>query len=85
MERGEKALVRHRHKAVVDQIIDRRLHVDITLDDARLLQREARREDRIPLRGADARMREFGAFFQLLVDDGVGSLVTVMKSRLTSS
>ncbi len=50
---GCASSVRRHHVVVVDQRVERLLHVDIGLDDAGLLQREARGEDRVALRLAD--------------------------------
>ena len=69
-----KSSVRGRQISVVDQIIERLLHVDIGLDDAGLLKRNPRRQDRFALRRTDPVMGNFGAFLELLVDDGIGQL-----------
>src|SRR6186997_1752885 len=62
--------VRQRN-AVVDQRVDRRLDVDVRSNDAGLLQRKSRLQDRVFLRRTDLGMRQLGAFLELLVDDGV--------------
>src|SRR5262245_57472311 len=68
------ASVRGRHVAIVDEVVERLLDVDARADDARLLQSEARFQDRFPLRRADRLVSELGALLELLVDDVVGEL-----------
>src|ERR1051325_4010151 len=60
-ESARAALIRHRHPAVVDQIIERLLHVDISLDHARLLQCNAGLQDRVALLGPDLVVGDGGA------------------------
>src|ERR1041385_3983331 len=74
-ERAARAgLIRHRHPFVVDQAVERLLHIDIGLDHAGLLQRDAGLQDRVALLGADLVVGDGGAFLQLLVGDRVGEL-----------
>src|SRR5947208_16512893 len=61
--------IRRQRDLVVDQRIQRCLDVDLGIDDAGLLQREARGEDGVALRGADAAVGQFGTLLELLVDD----------------
>src|SRR6185436_15349098 len=61
------ASVGDRHVTVVDQLIDRLLDVDVRLDHAALLQREACFQDRFPLVRPDAIEGEPGALLELLV------------------
>src|SRR5262245_66574461 len=60
--------VRDGHVTVVDQIVEHLPDVDIALDHAGLLQREASFQDRVPLRRADPIMGQLGALLELLVD-----------------
>src|SRR4051812_29489417 len=66
--------VRFRHVTIVDEGVDRLLHVHARRDDARLLQSEAGLQDRVALRRPDLVVRELGALLELLVDDRVGEL-----------
>src|SRR5258705_11836432 len=66
--------IRRQRDLVVDQRIERGLDVDLCVDDAGLLQREAGGENGVALRGADAAVGEFGAFLELLVDHLAGQL-----------
>ena len=66
---GKKGSIRRQRDLVVDQRIERRLHIDLGVDDAGLLQREACGQDGFALRGADAAVGQFGALLELLVDD----------------
>src|SRR3954471_10205911 len=68
---GHMTLVRHRHPAIVDQIVQRLLHVDIRLDYAGLLQGDAGLQDRVALLGTDLVVGDGGAFLELLVGDRV--------------
>src|SRR5206468_4214104 len=52
--------IRWQRHLVVDQRIQRRLHIDLGVDDAGLLQCEARGEDRFTLGRADAAVSELG-------------------------
>src|SRR5262245_15170089 len=47
------ASIRHCHVTVIDQVVDRLLHVHARADHACLLQRHAGFKDRLPLRRAD--------------------------------
>src|SRR5262245_434899 len=67
--RGRRTLLRGRHVAIVDELVDGLLDVDAGADHTRLLQRTTRFEDRFPLRRADLVVGELGAFLELLVDD----------------
>src|SRR4051812_31398394 len=87
------ASIRRQRDLVVDQRVQRRLDVALGVDDAGLLQREARGKDRLALRGAEAAVGEFGALFQLLVDDFARQLgdaderllqVVVIRQRIFS-
>ena len=60
--------------AVVDQVIDRLLHVHAGRNDAGLLQGEAGLQDQVALRRADLVVRELRALLELLVDHCVGEL-----------
>ena len=68
-----RASARRGGEAAVDQVVDGGLNVGVGRDDARFLQREACREDRVGLRLADGRMGELGAL-ELAVDDGLRQL-----------
>ena len=84
--RDEGALVRHRHPAVVDQIVDRRLHVDVGLDHAGLLQREAGRQDRLRFCGAPILLWVSSVrSLSCLSTTASGSLVAAMNTRFTSA
>src|SRR5712691_10069294 len=78
LRRGEvkrrKSSIPRQRDVVVDEVIDRLLHVDIRRDHARLLERNPRRQDRVALRRADAAVGELGALLELLVDHRVGQL-----------
>src|SRR6201999_4338766 len=70
---GSDGSVRQRH-ARIDQAVERRLHIDVGLDHAGLLEREPRRQDRVTLRRADLVVGDVGALLELLVDDFAGQL-----------
>src|SRR4051794_26851106 len=53
--------IRRQRDLVVDQSIERCLHIDLGIDHAGLLQSEARGEDRLALRRADAAVGQLGA------------------------
>ena len=63
-------------RRTVDRSDHRRvfLHVDVGLDHAGLLKRDAGRQDRVTLRRADLAVGELGALLELLVDDGLRQL-----------
>src|SRR5581483_3259839 len=63
---AQSASVRQRH-LIVDQVVERLLDVDVRLDDAGLLQGEARGKDRVILRLADLGVGQLGALLELLV------------------
>src|SRR5262245_28267804 len=67
--RAARALLRGRHVAIVDELVDGLLDVDAGADHARLLQREPRFKDRVALRRADLVVGELGALLELLVDN----------------
>ena len=74
------------HASVVDQVVDRRLHVDVGLDHAGLLQREAGRQDRLALRRADlAEWVSSVRSLSCLSTTASGSLVAAMKTCFSSS
>src|SRR4029077_12644562 len=79
---GRRMLIRRQRDLIVDQAIQRRLHVDFAVDDAGLLQREAGGKDRFALRCADPAMGQFGAFLELLVDDRFRQLGDADKGLL---
>src|SRR5258707_15469391 len=64
-------LIRRQRDLVVDQGIERRLDVDLGVDDAGLLQRQPGGEDRLALRRADPAVGQFGTLLELPVDHSV--------------
>src|SRR5258706_10267106 len=58
--------IRRQRNLIVDQGIERRLDVDLGVDDAGLLQGDAGREDGLALRRADAAVGQLGTFLELL-------------------
>src|SRR5690348_2760453 len=68
--RREEESIRRQWNLVVDEGVQRRLHVHLGVDHAGLLQSKARGEDGFALRRTDAAVSEFGALLELLVDDG---------------
>src|SRR5439155_4566869 len=66
-----RASMGRQRNLIVDQGIDRSLDVNLGIDHASLLQREAGGEDGLALRRANPAMGEFGSFLQLLVDHRV--------------
>src|SRR5580704_6683372 len=72
--RGEKEAKRppqhsHRDIPIIDQIVERLLHIHAWLDHTGLLQRETRLQDRVALLRPDLVEDKFGAFLELNVDD----------------
>src|SRR5580704_3028277 len=72
----------HRDVAVVDQIFKRLLHVDIGLDDAGLLQCQARLQDGVALLRSDLVEGQFGALLALDVNYRVRQLGGIDKGLL---
>src|SRR5580692_11691747 len=68
--------------AVVHQIVERLLHVDIGRDHAGLLQGEAGLQNGVALLGADAVEGQLGALLELDVDDGAGQFCHVHEDAL---
>ena len=77
--------IRRQRNLVVDQRVERRLDVDLGVDHAGLLQRQAGGENGFALRRADPAVGQLGALLELLVDHRSGSLVTAMKVFFSSS
>ena len=75
-------ITRDRDEAVVDQIVERLLHVDIGRDHAGLLQRQARLQDGVALLRADAVEGQIGALLELDVDHGVRQLGHIHEDAL---
>src|SRR4051812_40948272 len=69
-----RASIRRQRDLIVDQRIQRRLDVDLGVDDAGLLQGDAGGEDGLALGRADPAVGQFGALLELLVDHGLRQL-----------
>src|SRR5262249_24261400 len=70
------------HESIVDQIVQRFLHIHIRRNDAGLLQRQPRLEDRIALRRADPVEVQIGALLELNVDHRVRKLGYLFEDAL---
>src|SRR5260370_27672808 len=64
--------IRRQRILVVDERVERRLDVELGVDHAGLLQRQARGEDRLALRRADTAVGQLGTLLELLVDHRLG-------------
>src|SRR6516225_1703578 len=80
--RPSQILIRGRHITVVDQIVDRLLHVHAWADHACLLQCDAGLENGFALRGTHLVIGELGALLELLVNDRIIELCNAHENLL---